>query len=490
MKKILNILLGCSILLASCKPGDFGTLNYDQTKVTRVPTSALLTNAIQITLPLTTFGPSAANSYVQYMANATAIAEYGGIYFPWSSSFDVNAKMYDGPLNNLQTIIDMNNENDPMSLTSGFKDNQVAVSRILKAYYFWSLTDRYGDIPYSEALKGNGNYTPKYDLQKDIYYDLFKEFKEASAQIDEGQLGVVGDILFKGDMTKWKMFANTCRMMMALRLIKNDFEKGKTEFNEALTAGSLTSNADNVIYYYIANDPNNYNPFYQAYAIEADNGTAIASTIVDFMETQHDPRLPVYGEDLNGIVVGSPFGIKQNTVLGSFSRPGKSPCTTSSCPDNFFRSAGAPSPIFSYAQVLFTLAEAAKIGYISGGDAEAATYYADGIQASFEYYGVYDDTGYANFMAQSDVAYDPANGLKQIMDQKWVHLFLNGYESWTDWRRTGYPELIPAANGAIAVIPRRQGYPIDEVGVNPIGYKAAVERQGPDDLETRIWWDK
>jgi len=490
MNKIFGILLAYAMLLASCKPGDFGTLNYDQTKVTRVPASALLTNAIQITLPLTTFGPLESNSYVQYMANATSIAEYNLINFAWSSSWDLKAKMYDGPLNNLQTIINMNNEGDPMTESGGSKDNQLAVARILKAYYFWTLTDRYGDIPYSEALKGDANYTPKYDAQKDIYYDLFKELKEAANQINGSQQGVTGDFLFKGDMNKWKIFANTCRMMMALRLIKNDFEKGKTEFNDALTGGVLTSNAENVIYNYVANDPNNYNPWYQAYTVESANGTAIANTLVDFMSNQNDPRLPVYGEDLSGHVIGAPYGIRQVSVVGSFSRPGRSGCTASSCPDNFFRSAGAPSSIFTYAQVLFTLAEAAKVGYITGGDVAAETYYANAIKASFEYYGVYDAVGYASFMAQPDVVYEAANGLKQIMSQKWVHLFLNGQEAWADWRRTGYPELVPAANGAIATIPRRMGYPADESGVNPGGYKEAVQRQGPDDLTTRMWWDK
>lgn len=490
MNKVFGILLAYAILFPSCKPGDFGTLNYDQTKVTRVPTSALLTNAIQITLPLTTFGPTEANSYVQYMANATSIAEYNLHNFAWSSSWDLKAKMYDGPLNNLQVIINMNNEGDQMAESGGSKDNQLAVARILKAYYFWSLTDRYGDIPYSEALTGDADYTPKFDAQKDIYYDLFKEFKEASAQINTSQAAVTGDILFKGDMAKWKRFANTCRMMMALRLIKNDFEKGKAEFNDALAGGTLTANSDNIMYSYVANDPNNYNPWYQAYTIESANGTAIANTLVDFMSNQNDPRLPVYGEDLSGHVIGAPYGIRQTTVVGSFSRPGSSGCTTSNCPNNFFRSAGAPSPIFTYAQVLFTLAEAVKVGYITGGDVAAETYYANAIKASFEYYGVYNAVGYDSFMAQPGVLYDPANGRKQIMSQKWVHLFLNGYEAWADWRRTGYPELLPAINGSIAIIPRRMGYPADEEGVNPDNYKAVLQSQGPDELETRMWWDK
>jgi len=497
MKKILAIFLGCAVFLAACNPGDFGSTNDDPTKVIVAPTKALLANAIQVNLPLTVYnGYSVANDYVQYLTPGTSRVLYGTRNSAWSSSFREDLNIYAGPLANLQRIIDLNNSNDPMAdNTNGHRDNQLAVARILKAYYFWWMTDRYGDIPYSEALKGTAggaNFSPRYDPQKDIYYDLFKELKEATTQIKTSELPVAGDVLFKGNMNKWKMFANTCRMMMALRLIKNDYAKGKTEFTEALAGGVLTGNADNVMYVHLANEVYNNNPLYTGYSVagESFNGQVMTNSLVDYMKSKDDPRLPVYGEDLGGEVKGCPYGIPQTSVIGFFSRPGRSACTNTSCPSNFFRAPGAPTPIFTYAQVLFTLAEAVKVGYITGTEADAENYYADAIKASFEYYGVYNSAGYADYMANPDVAYDPANGLEQIMSQKWVHMFLQANEAWSDYRRTGFPALVPAANGEINIIPRREGYPVDEPQINGARYQEAVQRQGPDDLRTRMWWDK
>lgn len=497
MKKIVGIFLGCTVLLTACNPRDFGVINEDPTKVNSAPTKALLANAIQINLPLTVYnGYNVATAYVQYLVPGTQLVEYNARNSSWSSSFRQDLNIYAGPLSNLQRIIDLNESDDPMAdITNGHRDNQLAVARILKAYYFWWLTDRYGDVPYSEALKGSGggaNFSPKYDPQKDIYYDLFKEFKEATAQIKTNELPVAGDILFKGNMNKWKMFANTCRMMMALRLIKNDYDKGKTEFTEALAGGVLTSNVDNVLFVHLANEAYNNNPLYIGYSVadETFNGNVMTNTLVDYMKSKGDPRLPVYGEDLGGEVKGCPYGITQTAVIGFFSRPGRSACTNASCPNNFFRAPGSLTPIFTYSQVLFSLAEAVKVGYLTGTEADIENYYADGIKASFEYYGVYNSAVYADYMALPEVAYNPTDGLELVMNQKWVHMFLQSTEAWTDYRRTGFPALIPAANGAIPTIPRREGYPVEEPQINGASYQEAVERQGPDDLTTRMWWDK
>jgi len=93
-------------------------------------------------------------------------------------------------------------------------------------------------------------------------------------------------------------------------------------------------------------------------------------------------------------------------------------------------------------------------------------------------------------MGHADVTYNAATALEQIMTQKWVHLYLNGFEAWSDWRRTGFPMLTPAINGNIPTIPRRMGYPTNEKSINGKSYTEAVARQGTDNLTTRIWWDK
>ncbi|HEU5290124.1 MAG TPA: SusD/RagB family nutrient-binding outer membrane lipoprotein, partial [Cyclobacteriaceae bacterium] len=118
------------------------------------------------------------------------------------------------------------------------------------------------------------------------------------------------------------------------------------------------------------------------------------------------------------------------------------------------------------------------------------TYYLDGIEQSFTQYGVYDATVYANYIANPVVVYSVADGLNKIITQKWVHQYLNGYEAWADWRRTGFPVLTPAPDGTISSIPVRQGYPTPEKSLNKTNYDAAVTKLGVDNLTSKIWWNK
>jgi hypothetical protein len=481
MKKILSLLIGSALLISACDPSDFSDINVNQTAVSSVPNKALLTNTLQA-LPGTAFSGTAnnrhsADMYIQHISEGPypGASLYTVRNFEWSTH-------YTGPLYNLQTIIANAAAGSPLAETgvNGSKDNQIAVARILKAYYFWWLTDRFGDIPYADALKGNGNFSPKYDTQQSIYSDLFKELKEAAAQIKTGEAGVNGDQFLEGDMAAWKKFANTTRLFMSLRLMKNDNAKGKAEMADAIASGVIGSNAENFAYKFLSSDPNNFNPWYENYTTSLRNDYAISSTLVNQMKPINDPRLPVYGEVLSGQVKGLPYGVNAAVnIPGAYSRIGDK-----------FRGAGSPALIYSYAQVLFTLAEAAQQGWIAGGDAVAATHYQNAIKASFEYNGVYNAGTYATFMGQSVIVYSSSTAREQIMTQKWVHLYLNGYESWSDWRRTGFPTLAAAPGGNQPTIPRRQGYPTNEGSINGKSYTEAVTRQGADNLSTRVWWDK
>lgn len=486
MKKILfTLIIGASLIISSCDPSEFDDTNISPTQLKEAPTKALLTFALQ-QIPFTTYNSPARQLggyqtevmalYSQYLSEGPypGGSLYSGRTFAWTS-------YYTGPLYNLQTIIDYNNSASPLASPgpNGSTDNQVAVARILKAYFFWWLTDRYGDIPYTDALKGNQNLQPKYDTQQAIYESLFTELKEAQAQIKSGEAGVTGDILCGGDMLLWKKFANTTRMYMALRLIKNDFARAQTEFSSAITDGVI-EDGDDIVYNFIGTDPNNWNPWYENYSNDNRNDYAISTTLADYMIANDDARLRLYGEVLaSGSVGGLSYGTNAaRNIPGAYSRLGEG-----------FQSAGAQAPIFTYAQSLFVKAEGAKQGLIPGGDATAQQFYEDAIQASLQFYGVGDT--YPEFIAKSDIAYDPANGLEQIITQKWVHQYLNGFEAWTDWRRTGFPVLEPAEDSVDdRGIPLRQGYPSNARALNQAGYDAAIAQQGADDNYTAVWWDK
>ncbi len=479
MRKLIMIFC-VAVLTISCNK--FDDLNVSPTALSEPTTRGLLTNSLQ-SIPDLLLGNTAVSRngslYTQQLAEGPYPAS--SLYSERTFSFSA---WYTGPLYNLQKIIEYNNEGssfaDPNA--NGSKDNQIAVARILKGFLFLQMTDRWGDIPYSQALQGDKAFSPAYDKQQDIYTDLFKEFKEAAAQIKEGEKAVAGDFLMDGDMSAWKRFANTTRMIMALRLSKVDPAKGAAEYAAALADGVISSNSQNVNYTFIAGDPNNYNPWYNNYNVSNRNDYAISKTLTDYMAAKNDPRLMVYGENLaGGVVKGLPYGRQASVnIPAAYSRIG-----------DRFRSAGSALNIYSYAQVLFMQAEAAKIGYTAGGDAVAAVHYADAIKASWEQYGVYDAAKYATYMANPDVAYTPLKGYEQIMTEKWVHMYLNGWEAWNDWRRTGYPLLTPAADAVDPRgIPRRWAYSSTEATLNGENYKAAIAIQGPDNNYTRIWWDK
>ncbi|MGN6530639.1 MAG: SusD/RagB family nutrient-binding outer membrane lipoprotein [Ginsengibacter sp.] len=414
--------------------------------------------------------------------------------------------IYAGALENLQTIISTKNFN----VNDGSQANQLAVARILKAWFFWHATDRWGDIPYSDALKGITNFTPKYDSQKDIYYDLLKELKEAAAQIDNGN-PVSGDILYSGDMDAWKKFANSMRVIMALRLSKVDPAKGKTELTDALTGPVISDNSESAVYVHL-NTEAYENYWYYVRNVQGRPWYWASQTLVDYMKPLGDPRLPIFADpNGSGDYVGVPYGLDANAV-------GTIPSSSVSFMGVHVRTQNAPTYILTYAEVLLAIAEADKLGWLPGGDEDAKQKYYAAIEASVRQWNrtsfkAYNDnlnkqvepvpyskddagdiTGLSTYLAQPSIVYNSADAIKQISYQRWVHLYMNGYEAWAEWRRTGYPVLAPAPNNNNIAIPRRQAYPTKEQNINPANYKAAVAAQpglgGKDDLTGRVWWDK
>jgi len=486
MKNKVLIFFGIFLTLVACDPAEFGDINVDPRQVAAATSPTLLTYSLQ-KMPYVTFNSPDRNeavletNYLNFFAQYLSEGPYpgGSLYstrnLAWST-------WYTGPLHNLQTIINYNNDDSPLSSGFGYgsKNNQLAMARILKAYYFWFLTDVYGDIPYSEALQANQDLSPSYDSQEAIYTDLFKELTEAQAHINVEEEGSSGDILFNGDMVMWKKFANTIRLFMSLRLIERDPAKAQAEFTAALNAGVLEA-GENVTYQFIGGDPNNWNPWYEDYSNDNRNDYAISNTLGDYMLTNNDPRIFVYGENLNGQIKTLPYGSNSaKNIPGAFSRLGSS-----------LQADNTEAPIFTYAQVLFVKAEAAQRGWpVAGETRTAKQLYEDAIKSSWEFWGVYDETAYNAFIADLDIEYNAANGLERIITQKWAHQFLNGFESWTDWRRTGFPVLTPAADATQSGgIPMRMAYPSTARALNQEGYDAAVTEQGADTNFTRVWWD-
>lgn len=404
-----------------------------------------------------------------FLAQYLAETQYVGVslypeestsFYPW----------YQGPLADLQAVLtseDLNANEGPIA-------NQKAVAQILKAYYFWNLTDRWGDIPYTEALKGNENFTPAYDTQESIYTDLFKQLKQATQMMVSGDLS--NDIIYNGSISKWEKFANSTRLLMALRLSEVNPALAKTEFNSALNDGVFTSNEDNFVFRHLA-EANNQNYWYDQVVNRNREWWALTEGLVNMMKPVSDPRLEVYGNPnrTQGLYVGLKFGEEDHIGTEEYSLLGDA-----------IYAQDAPIYLMTYAQISFALAEAAHYGWISG---DPENYYNQAIESSIEQW-TGSSAEASSFLAQPEIAFDQGNALEQIATQRWVHLFMFGYEAWSEWRRTGYPNKLVTPNGV--AVPTRLAYPDNEAFNNEVNYKQAVDRQfgGEDPIHGILWWDQ
>jgi len=469
-KTTLVIASALVVLSNGCKKFD-SSLSADPNNPSTLSSVQLIANA-EFSLPEISSSPYGVH-YAQYLS-LTAFTDNSRFV---STNFNFYG-WYAGPLKNLEDAIA-----NAKNLSDGPIANQKAVAKILKAYFMWFATDRWGDLPYSDALKGAVNYTPKYDKQQEIYNQLFVLLDQANSEIVLTNGNIKNDIVFNGDIAKWKKLGNTIHLLMALRLSKVDFEKGKAEFVKAMANGIMTANTDNLAYPHLAEQAHE-NYWYNSFTRLGRNWYALSNTLVDYMKPLNDPRLPVYGNvNTLGTYGGLEFGKASPTTAD---------INNASLLGTALRQQNSPVNLVTYPQALFALAEAAQIGWIPGGDAQAQLYYNSAITESVrQWTGA--TTAAAAFLAQPAVAYSAADGLRKIGYQRWVHLFLNGYEGWSEWRRTGFPTLtVPAGiNGGL--MPRRDGYPTQEQSNNTANYQAAVSSfpySGSDGLNTRVWWDK
>lgn len=438
-------------------------------------------------------------SKVQYTDEDRYIPRNDLVNFIWSN-------LYAGPGVELQRIIDISEKN-------GY-DNYLGVALTLKCYLFSVLTDLYGDVPYFEALKIDSTLTPRYDSQELIYIDLLEKLDQANSILDPQNSGIEGDILYNGNILSWKKFANSLRLRLLLRMsARTEYSSIVTsEFTNMVVTNSsayplFNSNADNAALQYLGSFPNN-NPLNETYKTRDDH--RVSKTLIDQMykSTSHDHpdwRIAVYARtpDAGGFWVGLPNGLtsaRAAAYLGNGLR------RTSTIGEIFIQP-DSKGMLMSFSELNFILAEAVQRGFIVGSPNTPQDYYEQGVTASYyqfaneivsfvpEYYPAFGalnmriDDYLTDFLAR-DGAWDSANPLQKIATQKWIAMFDQGLQSWFEWRRTGYPVLTPAADGLNnGKIPVRLRYPSDEYSRNADELQEALNRQGADDLNTRVWWD-
>ncbi|WP_026210302.1 SusD/RagB family nutrient-binding outer membrane lipoprotein [Flexithrix dorotheae] len=420
--------------------------------------------------------------------------------------------IYGGQLKNLNEVLKQTGEG---GFEEGRRKNTREAARILRAFLFQRLTDYYGNIPYSSALQGiEGEFFPEYDNQQAIYTAVLSELEQAGAAIsasnpDDGF--AAADMIFQGDVDKWKRWANSIMLRMAMRMSNVDAATAGTMVTKALSGAGVFNSNDDIPWVPMSETPSqwtNQNGISRAF-IPGDGGQSriMSKTLIDVLKgddpnsvADDDPRLMIFSDGVNGDTdplaqEGMPNGLDAGTLDEYTGITGTNPNELFSRLNVAFIDVDDPYMLMSYAEVEFLQAEAIErgIGTVSG---SAKEHYDAGVRAAMQMYEPFD----ASF-AVSDAAVDAylaaypytnggANALEMIGTQMWLSKFLNWWEAWSDYRRTGYPNLTPIdypGNITNGQIPRRLRYPSHEIATN--SDNIASGGTSPDTHLGKVWWD-
>lgn len=505
-------MLFVAICMLSCTK-ELAELNKNPNSYETITPDYLFTNSIISELGLNPAGDE--QTLMQALQQEATYLEVQGVGDKYFSEGSVRARWaaYSGSLNQIQIVIEnLNNNSESV--------NKLSVARIWRVYIFHHLTDLYGDVPYSEATKGlAGNYQPKYDLQSDIYKDMLKELDESAKAFDASKPNFgSSDLFYKGNITQWKKFAYSLMLRLGTRLSKTAPELAKTWVQKAIAGGpiledvnmakiqyvngSLTTNRNPMSVQLItANYSNGQNP-------ANNNGAKHAKSFIDYLKgnstTTKDPRLNVISvvwvkQPSGSYVADTSTSIQKGMRNGAFNTLPPDWETYSEPNPNTILKYDAPWLVMTPAETYFLLAEATIRGWHTG---SAASFYANGVRAAMRQWALYGGSG---VITEDKINYYLMNNpfkmsgtfdeqLEQISTQKWVLFYLDQIENFSNWRRTGYPKLIPTnypGNITGGQIPRRYIVPEVEEQLNTANFLEAKQRQGGNNtLLSRVWWDK
>ena len=488
----LYILLFAALLGASCSK-ELQRVNQNPNALETPDATTLLSNTIVAEFynnanVVWTLG----NGYNQYMTYSQSYYDQGTRYSPITNEPYWTA-MYESA-RDANTLYGLGQQkNNPLL---------EAAALTLRSYAFAQLTELWGDIPFSEALKGNqGIYTPKYDNQQTVYTDpqlgILPSLRRADSLLKANPGGLLaGDLLYNSNATLWRKFVNALRLRYLLRISsKQDLS---AEMQSLVSDGALMQNAsESAILKLPTVTPYNFVSLTERsgdFAVKYLNSTLYAV----YSATGDTARITTFFNP-SAVASGSSF---------SFSNYGGMPLVVDATTEQIqqasnFNSSFATgnnaalikAKIMTYSEQEFILAEAALKGFISGGTPSAINYYNNGVIGAYSEAGL--STEAANsYLSHSEVGLDlssPEASLKQIITQKWISNINNGFEGWIEYRRTGFPDLQTggAANLNKGVIPSRFLYPTSEQTINSNHYNTELQNMGGTETTTyKAWWEK
>lgn len=471
---ILVVLFG-SFIFSSCRKHDYFQVNPNSPSI--ATPALLLTNICQTTFGYFLMDDYYASRHMTYYERPNSFVNYN-----WAAG---NYDAYDI----LRQVQDM----DSLARISGQKNYQ-GIAHFFRAYHFSQLTEKFGDIPYSSALKAlENNVKPAYDRQEDVYAALLGELEEANSLIADGNGEVLGDIIYDGDVMKWKKLVNALRLRLLIHLSKKESNTNlniKQQFQTVVADPSkyplMESVGDNAQLVFNTTAITNYYPLYQNNSVPS--LAALEKGFVKILKDRSDPRLfriaePVTNQPANsfssyeGVDAGATISDQNNAS------PGASKIARRYINDQV----NEPLISLSYAEQEFIIAEAIARGWITG---DAATHYNNGITASMLFYGI-PQSEITTYLGNAAVIYNPANAIEMIITQKYISFFLNsGWEAFFEHLRTGFPSFSTGPgtqNGGL--VPKRYQYPAQEYSYNEDNVTAAVQSQygGDDSINGTMW---
>ncbi|GIZ07560.1 hypothetical protein FUMI01_02870 [Flavobacterium sp. UMI-01] len=461
-------------MLQSCT-GNFEEINEDPNRIAEISPGTLINPII--------YGIATHNATSS--ANITFDLMQVSVPFPSVSGglhrYDVTQNIGNSSWNNYYKWLNNIKEMRLAAIKANDK-NYEAIALTLNAWLYANLTDMFGPVPMSEAIKGDeGIFYPAFDSQQFIYETILADLEKANTMYDTKKaMPYASDILFNNDVKKWQKFTNSLHLRLLLRISNrpetNAFQKLTTMVNNPTTYPVFTTTAESAILQVTGVSPN-VSPWGRPQDFRLN--VKMASFFIDNLNNVQDPRLPFIAttaKDPNNVDLG------YKGIPSAYSGP-ESQFAYDASTFNIVQVEN-PMQIFllTYAEVAFIKAELAQRGYITN----AETHYKNGVKAAIEQLKAVMPTTYFD---NPNAAYNGT--LDQIMLQKYYALYFVDYQQWFEYRRTGLPAL-PTTDAMLndKKMPARFFYPTDVQIGNAVNYKKAVELLGgPDSINTTVWWD-
>ncbi|ENA1803782.1 SusD/RagB family nutrient-binding outer membrane lipoprotein [Flavobacterium psychrophilum] len=491
MKKINKTLLGLTLgLLVVTSCSDIDSLNQNEKAFEKPIAEALMSSAQKSYANQLTIMDVNSNIFRYLSQHWTNIYAIGNRETKYNFSRDIGGSLFGDTY--VTVLQDLNNSRKLIEASTALttteiaeKQNKIAIIDIQIANTYLFLVDCFGDVPYTEALQEN-NYNPKYDDAKSIYLAMGAKLTNAINKLDVTYNSFAKeDLIYNGNVAKWKQFANSIRLKAGLHLHDVAPMEAKALI-EASASGAIASNANNAELKYFDNGEKSKNP---NYLLNSGSQEFVPTKLfVDELNAKTDPRADKYLDPTSKI--GANYAGAVYAADGDYTD--YSHFTTT------FNNPTYAAVIFDYAETCFLLADAKDKGYAITGTTQ--DWYNKGITASMESWGV-ATADITTYLAKPSVAFTSAIGIngeavnatQKIAYQLWLSYGNRGFEAWTEYRRLDYPKLQAPANAeqeAGNKVPVRLFYSRSDISTNNANYQAAANKIGGDKLTTKIFWDK